>query len=32
MGNTTVNVMGNMVGSILVVHSEQARVPAGELG
>lgn len=24
MGNTTVNVMGNMVGSILVAHSEQA--------
>ena len=25
MGNTTVNVMGNMVGSILVAHSEQPR-------
>ena len=27
MGNTTVNVMGNMVGSILVAHSERASVP-----
>jgi Na+/H+-dicarboxylate symporter len=27
MGNTTVNVMGNMVGSILVAHSEQAAGP-----
>ena len=27
MGNTTVNIMGNMVGSILVAHSEQAVGP-----
>ena len=28
MSNTTVNVMGNMVGSILVAHSERTRIPA----
>ena len=27
MGNTTVNVMGNLVGSILVAHSERASFP-----
>jgi Na+/H+-dicarboxylate symporter len=30
MGNTTVNVMGNMVGTILVAHSERVRMPAQE--
>ena len=30
MGNTTVNVMGNMVGSMLVAHSEQARLAPQE--
>jgi Na+/H+-dicarboxylate symporter len=28
MGNTTVNVMGNLVGSILVAHSERTGLPA----
>ena len=31
MGNTTVNVMGNLVGSILVAHSERVRLPAPDL-
>ena len=31
MGNTTVNVMGNLVGSILVAHSERDRLPAQDL-
>ena len=31
MGNTTVNVMGNLVGSILVAHSEQAGHPAQDI-
>jgi Na+/H+-dicarboxylate symporter len=31
MGNTTVNVMGNLVGSILVADSERDRLPAQDL-
>ena len=31
MGNTTVNVMGNLVGSILVAHSERGRLPAQDI-
>jgi Na+/H+-dicarboxylate symporter len=31
MGNTTVNVMGNLVGTLLVAHSERAATPAPEM-
>jgi Na+/H+-dicarboxylate symporter len=30
MGNTTVNVMGNMVGTVLVADSERSLIPAEE--
>jgi Na+/H+-dicarboxylate symporter len=30
MGNTTVNVMGDMVGTSIVAHSERARLPDGK--